>query len=152
MDTSADPPLLKVDVANQKWSGGGGNVPSWERPYPSPRCAAVVRIVPGKSRDTTLIGDGSPLVATGAAPARATTARLDVRSAVATVRGVSVRALADRKAFLIEADQEVSLKEIKAGHLPAAQLGEDGGVKWLHMKLPGDEDYSGMEYALARRR
>ena len=44
IDTSRDPALLKVDLPSQKWSGGGGNVPSWGNPYPSPRGAAIVRI------------------------------------------------------------------------------------------------------------
>ena len=43
VDTSQDVPLMKVDVPNQKWSGGG-YPPSWKKPYPQPRCAAVVRI------------------------------------------------------------------------------------------------------------
>ena len=49
IDTSRDPQMLKVDVANQKWSGGGGNVPSWGNAYPSPRSAAIVKIGTGKS-------------------------------------------------------------------------------------------------------
>ena len=49
VDTSADPPLLQVDVANQKWTGGAGDVPSYGRPYPTPLCAAIVRIGAGKS-------------------------------------------------------------------------------------------------------
>ncbi len=268
VDTSADPPLLKVDVANQKWSGGG-NVPSWGKPYPSPRTAAIVRIGGDKSapwtciraggtvnewtqqsadsgvmviegtagasagyeakppvqtarfnrvqfkitgtpgaryyvtlnstagvkesgwkdspateetvgfaappngqitglliyimtkdgqraenriREITLTGEASPLVLTpGAPPAQATAAKLDLRRAVATVGEITVRALADRNVFLIETGQEVSLEELKAGHLPAAQLGEDAAVKWLHAKLPGDQDYAGMEYALGRK-
>ncbi|MFO1531487.1 MAG: hypothetical protein U1F77_17555 [Kiritimatiellia bacterium] len=44
IDTSADPALMKVDLPGQKWQGGGGNVPSWNRPYPSPVCAGIVRI------------------------------------------------------------------------------------------------------------
>ena len=101
-------------------------------------------------RDITLTGDEVPLVLPpGLPPAKETAARLDLRRAVATVGGVSVRALADRNVLLIETDQDVSLEEIKAGHLPAAELGEDGGVTWLHMKMPGDQDYAGMEYALA---
>ena len=43
LDTSQDPPLLKVVVANLTWSGGG-YPPSWKKPSPRPRCAAVVRI------------------------------------------------------------------------------------------------------------
>ena len=50
VDTSQDPPLMKVDVARRKWTGGmdsmggGKNIPSWARPYPRPHCAALVRI------------------------------------------------------------------------------------------------------------
>ena len=76
-------------------------------------------------------------------------ARLDLRRAVATVTGATVRVLADRNVFLIETTQEISLEEIKAQELPAAELGTSDGVKWMHVKLPGDPDYAGMEYALA---
>jgi hypothetical protein len=76
-------------------------------------------------------------------------AKLDLRRAMATVDETAVRALADRNVFLIETGSEVSLEEIQTKDLPAAELGETGGVKWLHMKLPGDTDYPGMEYALA---
>ena len=60
-----------------------------------------------------------------------------------------MRVLADRNVFLIETDKEVSLEEIKAPELPAAEQGVSDGVKWLHVKLPGDMDYAGMEYVLA---
>ena len=43
VDTSQDPPMLRVDIPNQKWSGGG-NPPSYAKPYPQPRCAAVIVI------------------------------------------------------------------------------------------------------------
>ena len=43
VDTSQDVPLMRVDVPNRKWSGGG-YPPSWNKPYPQPHCAAVVRI------------------------------------------------------------------------------------------------------------
>ncbi len=267
VDTSADPPLMKVDIPNQKWSGGGGNVPSWGNPYPSPRCAAVVRLGAARGEDWSCIraggqanewvrqGDGSGVMAIeGAAgasagyqialPAQATNfnrvafkiagtpgaryyvtllatsgiresgwkdsapaeeevafdappggrltavlvyvmtvdgkrvenrirdirltgtmapltlppgmrsgrpsaARLDLRRAVATTRGATVRALADRNVFLIETDQDVSLEEIRSSQLPVADQGETDGVAWLHQKMPGDLDYAGMEYALA---
>jgi hypothetical protein len=258
VDTSADPPLLKVDVANQKWTGGAGNVPSYGRPYPTPLCAAVVRIGAGRApawrctravgkvnewvqqgpdagvmaiegeagasagflatlpptagrfhrlqfkisgstgaqyyvtlhssagikesgwqnspatetavgfappaggriqgveiyimtrngqraenrlREITLTGETDPLVLTpGLPPPRQLASKLDLRRAVA---------VADRNVLLIETDQEVSLEEVRLSFLPAAELGEDGGVAWLHAKLPGDPDYAGMEYALA---
>ena len=61
----------------------------------------------------------------------------------------TIRVLADRNVFLIETDQPVSLEEIKADHLPPATLGETDGVQWMLMKMPGDMDYAGMDYALA---
>jgi alpha-L-fucosidase 2 len=51
--------------------------------------------------------------------------------------------------FLIDSAAPVSLEEVKASQLPPAKLGETEGVKWLHMVMPGDVDYKGMEYALA---
>jgi hypothetical protein len=126
VDTSQDPPLLKVNVTNHQWTAGGGLNQSYHRPFPSPRTAAIV------------------LIRTNAGPAT-----LDVRRAVAMANSVSVRALGDRNVFLIKAGADVSIEEIKAKHLPAAELGETGGVKWLCMKMPGDVDYAGMEYAVA---
>ena len=42
VDTSRDPPLMKVDVPHSKWTGGG-NPSSWDNPYPCPRtCACLV--------------------------------------------------------------------------------------------------------------
>ena len=76
-------------------------------------------------------------------------ARLDLRRAVATANGTVLRALADRNVFLLETDQDISLEEIVASYLPRAELGETGPVKWLHMKMPGDADYAGMEYSVA---
>ena len=113
IDTSQDVPLMQVDVPNQKWSGGG-YPPSWRKPYPQPRCAAV--IVVGAANEAVV-----------------KSARLDLRRAVAEVGFTNgaptvVRALADRNVFLIETDKTVSLEEIKAKELPAAELGETGGV------------------------
>ena len=270
VDTSQDVPLMKVDVPNNKWSGGG-YPPSWKKPYPQPRCAAVVRIgaTTGEAGDWQCIRSGGKtnewlrrddvgvmaiggaagasagyrcnidpapagsftalklrlsgtrgaryyvnvLAATGKQPVASgwkdspdaeqevvfpipsgsqvtavelfvmtkdgarvenrirriafaggkeplviapgmsdrgiKVARLDLRRAAATVDDTTVRALADRNVLLIESDEEVALEEIQTKGLPAAELGETGGVKWLHMKLPGDPDYPGMEYGLA---
>jgi hypothetical protein len=75
--------------------------------------------------------------------------RLDLRRAVATVGGTTVRALAGGNVFLIETDEAVTIEEIKAAELPAAEHGETEGIRWLHAKLPGDADYAGMQYAMA---
>jgi hypothetical protein len=95
-----------------------------------------------------LTGDSAPLVLSPGIQSK-NTAKLDLRRALATSGDFSVRALADRNVFLIETDKTLSLEELKAGHLPAAELGETDGVKWMYMKMPGDIDYAGMEYAVA---
>lgn len=275
LDTSQDPPLMKVDVANQTWSGGG-YPPSWKKPYPSPRCAAVVRIgggaaeagawrciraqgrtnewvrrgdlgvmviegaadasagyrwtlgreaaagftaftmrlsgtpgaryyvnvldaagkafvktgwretpaaeqdvslsipstgavhgielyvqtatgarVENRIRRIALEGGRSPLaIPAGMAERKLASARLDLGRAVAEIEETeggrtAVRALADRNVLLIETAREVSLEDLPSAELPAAELGEQQGVRWLHMRMPGDGDYRGMEYALA---
>lgn len=294
VDTFQDPPLMKVDVPNQSWSGGG-RPPSWSKPYPQPRCAAVVRIGAGaeqpgswqcirsggKVNEWVRKEDGGVMAIEGAAEASAgyrwnidaarskgrtalafeisgtpgakyyvnvlapggkhpvasgwrdtpqeaervsfpipegskvaavelyvmttdgsrvenrvreivlkggrkplviepgmveggtVSARLDLRRAVATVERaakaedggseqvpqangvpeelerVEVRVLADRNVFLIKTTEDVGLEEIKSAMLPAAETGRTGGAQWLWMKMPGDVDYSGMEYALA---
>jgi hypothetical protein len=146
VDTSEDPPLLRVDVPNQRWSGGG-YPPSWRKPYPHPCCAAVVRI--GRAEAAPPPGEGQ-----AASGLLVREARLDLRRAAACLtdrsgRRTTVRALADRNAFLIEGPGDVSLEEIPSPQLPSAELGETGGVQWLHMVMPGDMDYQGMQYALA---
>ncbi len=132
IDTSQDPPLLKVDVRNRKWSGGIDKVPSWNKfLYPQPRCAATVVIgSPGKKEPVT-------------------DALLDLRRAVAVVGATRVRVLSGSNVILIDSPLPVSLEEVKAPQLPPARTGETGGVHWLHMTMPGDTDYKGMEYALA---
>ncbi|MCX6873134.1 MAG: glycosyl hydrolase [Verrucomicrobia bacterium] len=44
VDTSNDPPMMRVDIPNQKWSGGTGSPQGWNNGYPTPRCAAIIRI------------------------------------------------------------------------------------------------------------
>lgn len=132
IDTSEDPALLKMDIKEKKWSGGTNKVPSWSKhDYPQPRSAALVRIGKPGSRDPV------------------TSARLDIRRAVATANATTVRVLSDRNVILIDSPYPVSLEEISSKNLPPARLGEGGGVAWLEMTMPGDGDYKGMEYAIA---
>ena len=44
VDTSEDGPLPRVDVATGKVTGPTGAPPSYGKPYPHPRCAAVLRL------------------------------------------------------------------------------------------------------------
>jgi len=79
---------------------------------------------------------------------------LDLRRAVATIKRTgqpetTVRILAERNVILIHTPEPVTLEPIKAATLPPAETGTTDGVAWLHMKMPGDIDYPGMEYALA---
>lgn len=269
VDTSKDPPLMRVDVPNQKWTGGTGSPPSYGNPYPQPRCAAIIRLggdagsgswhrirAGGKVNEwrrsgeygiMAVAGDGTvsagyryqlapPVQGTGGKvsfrivgnpkseyyvnlydpqgkalvesgwrtspekesdvffplkdgetlaaielyvqskdgsraenrirdlvlkrteapvsipvgmPDPSGEARLDLRRAVAKVGATTVRVLADRNVFLIESDLAIALEEIRAKELPAAEHGTSDGVEWLHVKLPGDPDYAGMEYAMA---
>lgn len=136
VDTSKDAPLPKVDIRKSTVTGTKGAPPSYRLPYPQPRCAAVIRIGPRRA-------GGS-----------AKSAALDLRRAVATVRGGSrtdIRILADRNVILLHTSDEVRLEAIGAGTLPAATTGKKDGIAWLRQKLPGDDngDWGGMEYALA---
>ena len=133
VDTSQDPAMLKIDIEKQKWAGGASSVTSYNYPYPCPRSAAIVRF-----------GD-----AAGTSPLKIKAAKLDLLRAVATADDTTVRALADRNVLLVETDQTLALEEIKSAVLPAAEQGETDGVKWLLMKMPGDQDYAGMSYAVA---
>jgi hypothetical protein len=155
VDTSQDAPLMKVDVPNARWSGGG-YPPSWKKSHPQPRCAAAVWIGGPKAAGSwraIRAGGREPLSITPGMPAAGVgSARLDLRRAVAELTGdkpSSVRVLADRNVVLIDSPHEVSFEEIKSNDLPDAELGETDGVKWLSMKMPGDVDWPGMEYALA---
>ena len=88
--------------------------------------------------------------------------RLDVRRAVATVPAasgggtVSVRALADRNAFLIEGNTTVTLNPTTATFVPAAVRGTRGGVEYLVQTLPADPgypatgDWPGMSFVVAK--
>jgi hypothetical protein len=127
VDTSKDGPLPKVNVRTRAVTGSKGAPPSYERAFPQPLCAAALRI-------------GSSFVAHGT---------LDLEHAVATVisgngEKTDVRVLADRNVLLITTKDTVSIEPIRAG-----QTGKTNGVEWLHVTLPGDLDYKGMEYCLA---
>jgi len=85
-----------------------------------------------------------------------TRARLDLRRAVAQLDGASggpakasIRALAQRNAFLIDADVAARLEQFQTADTPDAVKGKTGDVQWLHQKIPGDLDWPGMEYAVA---
>ena len=133
VDTSEDGELPRVDIVNNKVSGPKGAPPSYRKPYPQPRCAAALRLGPiSKSK----------------------TAQLDIEKASVTVKSeglqaTTLRVLHDRNVLLINSPHDVTLEEIKAETLPAAKLGKWDGVSWLVMKMPGDIDYKGMDYALA---
>ena len=61
----------------------------------------------------------------------------------------TLRILHDRNVLLVKSPNAVNLEEIKAKTLPDAKHGTTDGVPWMLMKMPGDIDYKGMEYALA---
>jgi hypothetical protein len=159
-----------VDAAGRDLvRSGWQDAPTEERelafPLPAGRAPAALELYV-MTRDGRLAGvryrriafeDGQGLptgLALGAAQDSVTSARLDLRRALAEVVGAagrrtSVRTLADRNVLLIQSPEPVALEEVRAPQLPPARRGETGGVAWLHLRMPGDLDYPGMEYALA---
>ena len=86
----------------------------------------------------------------------ATRARLDLHRAVAQIDGASggppraaVRALAQRNAFLIEANVAARLEQFHTADTPDSRSGQTDGIRWLHQTIPGDLDWPGMEFAVA---
>ena len=99
-------------------------------------------------REITLTGGNAPVsVIAGMTSGFFKKVRLDLRRAVAQADDNTVRVLADKNVFLIESDTDIVLEPI--GNLPPPKKGETAGVKWLHVTMPGDLDYAGMEFALA---
>jgi len=128
VDTANDGPLPKVNVRTRTMTGSTGAPPSYGNAFPQPLCAAALRI-----------GGTSP------------TARgvLDLQHAVATLTAgngdiTAARVLADRNVLLIDTKEAVSIEPGRGG-----QTGTTDGVNWLHVTLPGDIDYKGMEYCVA---
>ncbi|MDP6544293.1 MAG: hypothetical protein QGH60_09900 [Phycisphaerae bacterium] len=79
---------------------------------------------------------------------------LDITKAVASInlrdaKPTQIRILHDRNVVLMHTADTVAIEPIKAATLPAAKTGRTGEVTWLLMKMPGDIDYKGMEYAIA---
>lgn len=135
MDVSQDGELPKVDVKTDKITGPTGAPHSYYLPYPQPRCAEALDLGP-QPQD------------------HGYTARLDLARAALTVESgngyqAMVRILHDRNVVLIWGRNPVKLEAIRAETLPEAETGTTGGVEWLRMKMPGDIDYPGMEYAVA---
>lgn len=135
IDTSQDGELPRVDVVNNRVSGSKGAPPSYGKPYPQPRCAAAMRLGP--------VSASKPI-----------SAHLDIERAFvkvnpATLQDTTIRILHDRNVVLINSPHDVDLEAIKADTLPDATLGASDGISWLLMKMPGDIDYKGMDYALA---
>ena len=128
LDTSKDQPLPKVDIASGKVTGSSGAPPSYDLPYPHPRCAAVIKF------GSAAIGGGM----------------LDLQHAVASLGETKVRVLSNSNVVLINTTDTVTIESVSTGISPAEQ-GTDGAITWLHQKLAGDEngDWQGMEYALA---
>jgi len=127
VDASKDGPLPKVNVRTRAVTGSRGAPPSYGRPFPQPLCAAALRI--------------------GASTA--TQGTLDLQRAVATLAAGNgdkavLRVLADRNVVLITTQEAVGIEPCHGG-----LTGKADGVEWLHVTLPGDIDYKGMEYCVA---
>jgi len=135
IDVSEDGELPRVDIINNKITGEVDGPPSYRKQYPQPRCAAGLYL-------GTVKTDGG------------INAHLDIEKAFMEIttsdgKKTTIRILHGRNVLLINSPAEVTLEEIKAETLPDARIGDTDGVSWLLMKMPGDIDYKGMDYALA---
>jgi hypothetical protein len=116
-----------VNIRTRAVTGTRGAPPSYGHAFPQPLCAAALRI--------------------GAATGIQGT--LDLQRAVATITPAKgdkteVRVLADRNVLLISSKEAVGIEPVHGG-----LTGKTDGVEWLHVTLPGDIDYKGMEYCVA---
>ncbi len=150
--TQDDPPLPVVDVATGTVTGHG-DAGSWKHPYPT--ALPVAELVLGAEGQTAVTG-----------------ATLDLARAAATIKTAEetaeVRVLAQSNVILIRSRRPVSFigdqdllrdKKPKPNSFPVetwvsqAEEGEQGGCRYLHQNIPGDEDASGMDlYVVAGRK
>ena len=65
------------------------------------------------------------------------------------IEAIKIRALSNRNIFLIETTEEVTLESIRSSDLPNASGGIRQNTKWIKQVIPGDLDWSGMEFAVA---
>ncbi len=82
--------------------------------------------------------------------------RLDLLRAVAEVDGApdgppkaTIRALADRNAFLIDGSGKAALVPLTNKDLPPVETGTFGKVTWIRQTIPGDLDWPGMAFTVA---
>ena len=152
VDTRDDPPLPVVNVAAGT-ATGHGDAGSWKHPYPT--ALPVAELVLGADGQTAVTG-----------------ATLDLARAVATIKTAEetadVRVLAQSNVILIHSKRPLSFigdqdllqsKNPKPNSLPIeswvskADEGEQGGCRYFHQNIPGDEDVSGMDlYVVAGRK
>ena len=135
IDVSKDGELPHVDITNNKVTGQVGGPPSYRNVYPQPRCAVALQL------GTVSSSEGVK-------------ADLDIEKASVSITSANkqkttIRVLHNRNVLLINSPNEVTLEEIKAETLPAATLGKTDEISWFLMKMPGDIDYKGMDYAIA---
>jgi hypothetical protein len=152
VDTQDDPPMPVVDVTAGT-ATGHGDAGSWKHPYPT--ALPVAELVLGADGQTAVTG-----------------ATLDLARAVATIKTAEetadVRVLAQSNVILIHSKRPVSFigdqellraKKPRPNTIPIeswvskADEGEQGGCRYLHQNIPGDEDASGMDlYVVAGRK
>jgi hypothetical protein len=152
IDTQDDPPMPVVDAAAGT-AVGHGDAGSWKK-HPYPTALPVAEVVLGADGQTDVTG-----------------ATLDLARAVATIKTAQetadVRVLAQSNVLLIHSKRPVSFisdqdllraKKPRPNTVPIetwvskADEGEQGGYRYLHQNIPGDEDASGMDlYVVAGR-
>ena len=133
LDTQDDPPLMKIDIENQRSAYEAehhSTPPSWKNPYPCPRiCAKLV------------ISNVAPF-----------DSQLNIQKALANVGNgkITIRSLAQDNIFLIDSKEQVDLRAISSSFLPYPETGTTNGIEWITQKLPPDQDWGGMSFVVAK--
>jgi hypothetical protein len=175
--TQDDPPLPVVDVAAGTAVGAHGNAGSWNHPYPT--ALPVAEVVLGADGQTEVTGatlDLARAVATIKTAQETAEVRVLAQSNVILIhskRPVSFLGdqdlLRDKKTQPKSAPIEtktpqpesvpIKAKKPRPKSVPIetwvskADEGEQGGYRYLHQNIPGDEDASGMDlYVVAGRK
>ena len=150
LDTKPDPPLPTLarlkELSRGPWPDRKLVLPegsTWKGPdsynahaYPCPRACARVRIK----------GAGRPPLAASLDIARA---EVEVRAADLSSR---LFVAADSNVILLTTHPkaELDLEPIRSDDLPVPNQGKTATVRWITQKIPGDDDWPGMRFAVAR--
>ncbi len=131
IDTEDDPELARIDIATGKTSRKLTLPPSWEKPYPlSINFVNLVIDYSGKQKT-----------------------EIDILRSCANINDgeILIRPLLQDNVYYIKTGNSLSIEAVPWEPIPAAEIGETDGIKWVKQNLPPDEtgDWKGMQVVSA---